>query len=347
MRDTVKHHDGTRTESEKRSSGGSTERTYGADGKLKDTVSKRVNPRTGKVETTKYEYGKDGAHTRINPSGSRTRTDRDGTITKTSPRGNQTVIKSTRNGDRIVINKTTVINGNRRTRNYDYRGYQRHGRSYYVYVPVYNPYFYNPWFYTPWYTPYAYNWYGWNSEPWYGYYGWYYRPYRTYASPAYWLTDYLIADMLAARYHELAAEEQQQRQQTSQAAISEEIKEQVAAQVKVALENYKANEPVTLERALDPKHVFAVHDEVSAVEVETGEEVALGQGDLLRLVEMPGEQDEVATMVVVTSASGGVQAGAKVQIALSTLQEMEDAFAQRVESGLEKMKEEKEAGRLR
>jgi hypothetical protein len=41
---------------------------------------------------------------------------------------------------------------------------------------------------------------GWGGAPWYGYYGGYFAPYPAYASPAFWLTDYLLASSLQAAY---------------------------------------------------------------------------------------------------------------------------------------------------
>jgi hypothetical protein len=79
-----------------------------------------------------------------------------------------------------------------------YRGYYYGGVRYYGYAPAYyySPAFYG-WAYAGWATPVAYGW-GWGGARWYGYYG--FTPYTTYAAPAYWLTDYLIAANLQAAY---------------------------------------------------------------------------------------------------------------------------------------------------
>lgn len=79
-----------------------------------------------------------------------------------------------------------------------YRGYHWHGHDYYGYN---RPYFYHAgfygWAYNPWAVPVYYGW-GWGGAPWYGYYG--FTPYATYAGPAFWLTDYLIAANLQGAY---------------------------------------------------------------------------------------------------------------------------------------------------
>ena len=86
-----------------------------------------------------------------------------------------------------------------------YRGYNYGGYHYYGYYPGfwYNPGFYG-WAYQPWGAPVYWGigmggW-GWGGSPWYGYYGGYFSPYPVYASPAFWLTDYVIAANLQAAY---------------------------------------------------------------------------------------------------------------------------------------------------
>jgi hypothetical protein len=82
-----------------------------------------------------------------------------------------------------------------------YRGYSYGGHVYYGYQPgfYYHPAFY-AWGYNPWPGPVYWGvgaW-GWAGAPWYGYYG--FTPYASYAGPAFWLTDYLIAANLQAAY---------------------------------------------------------------------------------------------------------------------------------------------------
>src|SRR4029077_11743015 len=86
-----------------------------------------------------------------------------------------------------------------------YRGYGWRGGYYYGYAPgyYYGAGFYG-WAYNPWAAPVAWGW-GWGGAPWYGYYGYYFNPYPVYASPAFWVTDYLIAANLQAAYEARAA----------------------------------------------------------------------------------------------------------------------------------------------
>jgi hypothetical protein len=90
-----------------------------------------------------------------------------------------------------------------------YVGYSFHGVFLNVYAPVrYYPVAFYGWAYTPWVRPVVYPW-GWVGAPWFGFYGFYFTPYPVYASPALWLTDYLLAADLAAQY---AAQQQLQAQ---------------------------------------------------------------------------------------------------------------------------------------
>jgi hypothetical protein len=81
-----------------------------------------------------------------------------------------------------------------------YHGFFYGGRVYFGYVPgyYYAPAFYG-WAYAPWGVPVAFAW-GWGPAPWYGQYGYYFAPYPAYAGPAFWLTDYVIAESLQAAY---------------------------------------------------------------------------------------------------------------------------------------------------
>src|ERR1019366_8316769 len=104
----------------------------------------------------------------------------------------------TRVGNNYNMSRTHMRGGVSYVRNYN--GYRIGNYRYFGYVPYHR---YGGWYYgwacNRWSNPWAYNW-GWNSSPWYGYYGYYYNPYPTYFCPSYWLTDYILADILAAQY---------------------------------------------------------------------------------------------------------------------------------------------------
>ena len=105
----------------------------------------------------------------------------------------------TQNG-RPFMERTDVVDGH--IHSVVYRGDFYRGRVYYAYVPehFYARAFYG-WAYRPWSKPIAWGW-GWRGTAWYGYYGYYFAPYPYYAGPAFWLTDYVVAENLQAAYAE-------------------------------------------------------------------------------------------------------------------------------------------------
>jgi len=102
-------------------------------------------------------------------------------------------------GGRTYVSRTYYAGGHAYVgvyRSYGYHGYC----CYYGYHPAY---FYGAgfygWAYNPWPAPVYWGW-GWGGAPWYGYYGGFFAPYPVYPSPAFWLTDYLLAASLQAAY---------------------------------------------------------------------------------------------------------------------------------------------------
>ena len=90
-------------------------------------------------------------------------------------------------------------------------------------------------------VPVAYAW-GWNVNPRYGYYGYYFNPYPVYPSAAFWLTDYLVAQSLAASYQAqadaVAAAQANAGAPPDAAPLTPEVKNLISAEVarQVAIE---------------------------------------------------------------------------------------------------------------
>ncbi len=148
---------------------------------------------------------RNGMQIHNNISGGRTIvSERNGTRIVGTGRGNGYVQRAyiTRGG-RSYYSRTYYEHGVYRTA--IYRSYYYHGYQYYGYHPGFwfHPGFYG-WAYRPWGVGISWGigfggW-GWAGAPWYGFYGGYFAPYPVYASPAFWLTDYLIAADLQAAY---------------------------------------------------------------------------------------------------------------------------------------------------
>ena len=125
------------------------------------------------------------------------------TMVNTSPNRGYVDHTFPRNG-RPYLRRTYVAGG--KSYAVVYRGYYFGGRPYFAYVPgyYYAPGFYG-WAYAPFAAPVAFAW-GWGGAPWYGYYGYYFAPYPAYEAPAFWLTDYVVAENLQAAYESHGAE---------------------------------------------------------------------------------------------------------------------------------------------
>ena len=260
-----------------------------------------------------------------------------------SLRGGRTVV-SEHNGARIVttsrgngyVQSSYITRGGRsyysRTY-YDhgayrvgiYRGYNYGGYRYYGYYPSYwyNPGFYG-WAYGPWgpsvYWGIGMGGWGWGGSPWYGYYGGYFSPYPVYASPAFWLTDYVIAANLQAAYasqsaanSDAAAYDQVpanygdgggQAANSAPVTLTPEVKQAIAEEVKAQLaadqQQSSGGQPQALAPAndevppaLDPaRRTFIVDNNITVI--SDGQECELTAGDVItRLTDTPDADQNV------------------------------------------------------
>ena len=225
----------------------------------------------------------------------------------------------------------------------DFRPYGWGGREFYGYVPFHHfDSWYYGWAYGRWAAPVAYNWW-WAGNPWCGFYGYYFQPYPTYYGPSYWLTDYVLAELLQEQYQIAAAnsEAQAQYQANQQAMLDQEMKDQLRAQVEENLRNQQTQQPVNVGNALnDLKHIYVVSQDLNASYADQTDEAAcaLTGGDLFRLTAVPSASDQVAVAQVVTSKQGSCKAGSRVYISIEQLATFENDFNEKLDDGLDKMK---------
>lgn len=221
-----------------------------------------------------------------------------------------------------------------------YRPYTWGGRPYFAYQPAY---VYSPWYYgycgRPWGTPVYYQW-GWVGAPWYGYYGYYYNPYPVYAGPTFWLTDFLLADLLAEQYAaDVAAANAEAAQAYSQPTpISDDVKEQIRAQVEADIQAQQNRQPRTIDTVVgDTQHIFAVSENLNVVNTATQQPCSLREGDLIRLTQAVPEGGAMGTATVVSSKNNSCPAGAQVDVSVHDLQTFENEFSARVDKGMQEM----------
>ena len=242
-----------------------------------------------------------------------------------------------------------------------YRGYGYRGLYLNVYAPgfYYGPGFYG-WAYNPWAVPIAYGW-GWGAAPWYGFYGGYFTPYPVYASAAFWLTDYVISQDLAAAY--AAHQEAGETDGTQMAAggppmLSPEVKQEIADEVKnqVALENAEAQQ-TSSGQDVDPgssgiarllsdgrPHVFVVGDPVDVTDT-TGQECTISDGDALQL-QAPPPPDATSADLLVLASKGGRECrpSSTVTVQLTDLQEMQNHLRETIDHGLQDLQAKQGTG---
>jgi len=245
-----------------------------------------------------------------------------------------------------------------------YRGWGYRGLMLNVYAPgfYFAPGFYG-WAYNPWATPIAFGW-GWGvGNPWFGFYGGYFQPYPVYPSAAFWLTDYIISQDLAAAYaaHQEAQEEAGAPPPAGGApALTPEVKQMIADEVRnqLALENQEAQQNAA-NQDVDPgssgiarllsdghPHVFVAGGNLDVTDA-SGQECVVSDGDTLQLRDAPPADATSANLVVLSSKGNPeCQISLTVQVQLTDLQEMQNHMRQTIDQGLKDLQAKQGTGGL-
>ena len=243
-------------------------------------------------------------------------------------------------GNRTFIQRTYVVNHVSYAR--VYRPWVWGGVSFSVYTPVrfYSPGFY-AYAYSPWARPIAYGW-GWGGSPWFGFYGGWFTPYPTYASPAFWLTDYLIAQSLQDAYQaRMADAANAQAANYGATPLTPDVKQAVADEVRRQLDQERAEQQnMNAMQASGPPpifsgngpHVFVV---ANALDVDSGGQTCpVTAGDVLQLNSPPPPNSAYAQVVVLASKGLDCRKGSMVSVALADLQEMQNQMRATIDQGL-------------
>lgn len=219
-----------------------------------------------------------------------------------------------------------------------YGRYPYHGRNLDVYAPArFYPYGFYGYAYAPWPAPVPY---AWAPAPWYGAYGYYYAPYPVYASPAFWITDFVVGASLAAAYeagHEAGASgayigpprssgfvdfaqgvlglliPPAEAAANGSPVLSPEVKNMVADEIKIAVQQEgAAAQANSAKQDVDPASSSIVqlfsdgkpHVFVGGSYLDlvstAGQECAFGQGDVLRVDAAPAADDTTGTITTGT-----------------------------------------------
>ena len=262
------------------------------------------------------------------------------------------------------ISRTYVVGGHSYARVYRESHYEgRYGRAtYYRYVPAvyYGPRFY-AWAVTPWGVPVRYAWGGLAMPaPWFGFYRGYFTPESAYASPALWLTDYLVAENLRlayenqqAAYAGQAPPPQPDVQPTegslspqTKALIAEEVREQLAAERAAAAQptSSSSQQPASGGEQLPPalnQKFFVVSSNLDVT--AAGQACSLTPGDIIERKSDVGPDNTVAVEVV-SSKPGDCAAPSATAVEFVQLQEMHNQFREQIDSGLKMLAENQAKG---
>ena len=226
-----------------------------------------------------------------------------------------------------------------------YRPYTYHGLALNMYVSshYYAPAFYG-WAYSPWARPVVFS-FGWGPSPWYGYYGGYFAPYPTYAGPAFWLTDYVLATSLQDAYQQrqlqadAAAQAPYAAPPDSQPALTPDVKQAIADEVGRQLDEERMESQAPAPGQNGPQfladnssHVFVV---ANGLDVQSSYgECALTEGDVVQMTAPPPANSAAADLTVMASQSQDCSKGSLVSIAIPDLQEMQNHMRETLDQGL-------------
>jgi hypothetical protein len=247
------------------------------------------------------------------------------------------------------------------------RTYFDHGRSYarvyrpftfggvalnfYVATHFYRPAFYS-YAYSPWARPVAYSW-GWGGSPWYGYYGGYFSPYREYAGPAFWLTDYVFAMTLQDAYQERLDSGLQGAGYAAggPVGLTPDVKQAVADEVhrQLDLERIEGQSMASASGDVTPifsdgiPHVLVVAN--SLMVDDRGPGCPVSEGDVLQL-RPRSSNGATADVVVLASKAGDCRRGGVVSVQIQDLQEMQNHMRQTIDQGLAELQSRQGRGGL-
>jgi len=245
--------------------------------------------------------------------------------------------------NQAFVQRTYVEHGAVYTR--VYRPYVHAGITFNIYTPTryYRPAYYS-WAYQPWSRPVSYQW-GWGQRPWYGYYRGYYAPYPYYASPIFWLTDFMVAATLESAYQDRIDNSLPPAPPSyDNGGMTPEVKQAIADEVRRQLDEERAEQQAASQPYAPPasaapslfssnvSRIFLVT--TSTVAYAGGQERFLSDGDVLQLNGAPAPDATYADVVVLASRSRGIPRGSVVSVSLVDLQEMQNHMRASIDQGL-------------
>lgn len=125
-------------------------------------------------------------------------------------------------------------------------------------------------------------------------------------------------------------------------AVPEDVRSQIHKEVRLSLAEHANEHPLTLidimQSGYSRIYLFQVASAIDTSSVITGDGCALGSGDLLAFASMGNAQERpIAQMKVVTAGAGHCLSHDLVEVSIGDLQDMLNAFNQRLEENIHKL----------
>ena len=240
------------------------------------------------------------------------------------------------------VQRTYVVNGIVIPR--VFRPWSFGGREFSIYTPMhfYRPAFYS-WAYSPWRRPVSYGW-GWENRPWFGFYGGYFAPYPTYASPLFWLSDFVLSTTLEAAYlshvgappvYYGAAPMSPEARQAIADEVQRTMNQERADQAQAASYGQGSVAPPPAIFSPNGPRTFLVAGEVSGY--AGNQEVPLSEGAVLQLTATPSPSSEYAEVAVLASRNPACPTGSFLYVKTTDLQEMQNHMQATIDQGLDRL----------
>jgi hypothetical protein len=123
--------------------------------------------------------------------------------------------------------------------------------------------------------------------------------------------------------------------------VPDEVRMQVRAQVRLSIAQLQNQHPALLSDVLKSGYakiyLFQAAAPLNVQDAATGEECFINTGDLLGFAQLPAGESPVALMKVVTSGAQSCQPKQLLNVPVTDLQDMMNAFSERVEDNLKRV----------
>ncbi len=258
------------------------------------------------------------------------RNNNNGNHVNRSPRRNYQQREFVRGNTRFVERRRFDNHRNREVvNNYRQHNWGRHNLNIYVHHNHRPNFWGNVYIRFPVARSYYWNW---NRYAWYNTWGYYYSPYTVYYAPSYWITDYVISDMLREQYSSGYSDGYNQGFADG-VSISNQQRDQIRNQIEQTSQAFNSDNYLSVMEAFrNPDYLFVVDTQLSVLD-SNNTTCALSGGDLLKVYGQVNEYSPAARMIVVTSKAGSCEAGTVVDVSIDDLQEMLNTFSEKIEEG--------------